>query len=223
VGDAGSAGEPRSNEQAVDAVELLLYRSFGSSQVQVPASTVQQLAHDLVQTIAPLLVPPDVVLGDQFRQVSEELAALQRAAADLREQVRATERDARQWRRRAGRAEWNALERQPGSDVGTSDIGSMDDFLASIDQSIQYFNSGDIIEGTVANVGHDEVLLDIGYKTEGVIPRRELSIDPALSPEEVVEVGDRLEVLVLQKEDKEGRLMLSEKRATEERRRGGSG
>ena len=66
-------------------------------------------------------------------------------------------------------------------------------------------------------VDRDEVLLDIGYKTEGVILSRELSIKHDVSPEDVVQVGDEIEALVLQKEDKEGRLLLSKKRAQYER------
>jgi len=66
-------------------------------------------------------------------------------------------------------------------------------------------------------VDRDEVLLDIGYKTEGVIPSRELSIKHDVDPSDVVAVGDKVEALVLQKEDKEGRLILSKKRAQYER------
>jgi small subunit ribosomal protein S1 len=93
----------------------------------------------------------------------------------------------------------------------------MDDFLAAIDETIKYFNDGDIVEGTIVKVDRDEVLLDIGYKTEGVIPSRELSIKHDVDPNEVVSVGDSVEALVLQKEDKEGRLILSKKRAQYER------
>ena len=60
--------------------------------------------------------------------------------------------------------------------VAINDIGSEEDFLAAIDETIKYFNDGDIVEGTIVKVDRDEVLLDIGYKTEGVIPSRELSI-----------------------------------------------
>src|SRR5690625_2945941 len=101
--------------------------------------------------------------------------------------------------------------------VAVNDIGSEDEFLAAIDATIKYFNDGDIVEGTVVKVDHDEVLLDIGYKTEGVILSRELSIKHDINPDEVVAVGDRVEALVLQKEDKEGRLLLSKKRAQYER------
>jgi small subunit ribosomal protein S1 len=101
--------------------------------------------------------------------------------------------------------------------VAVNDIGSAEDFLAAIDQTIKYFNDGDIVEGTVVKVDHDEVLLDIGYKTEGVIPSRELSIKHDVDPGEVVELGDEVDALVLTKEDKEGRLILSKKRAQYER------
>ena len=101
--------------------------------------------------------------------------------------------------------------------IAINDIGSADDLMAAIDSTIKYFNDGDIVEGTVVKVDHDEVLLDIGYKTEGVIPSRELSIKHDVDPGEVVGVGDEIEALVLQKEDKEGRLILSKKRAQYER------
>ncbi len=76
---------------------------------------------------------------------------------------------------------------------------------------------GQIVEGTVVKVDRDEVLLDIGYKSEGVIPARELSIRNDVDPSEIVNLGDKIEALVLQKEDKEGRLVLSKKRAQYER------
>src|SRR5213595_714389 len=101
--------------------------------------------------------------------------------------------------------------------VAVNDIGSQEAFLAAIDKTIKYFNDGDIVEGTIVKVDRDEVLLDIGYKTEGVIPSRELSIKHDVDPGQVVKVGDAVEALVLQKEDKEGRLILSKKRAQYER------
>jgi len=101
--------------------------------------------------------------------------------------------------------------------VAINDIGTAEDFLAAIEGTIKEFNDGDIVEGVIVRVDRDEVLLDIGYKTEGVIPSRELSIKHDVDPNEVVTVGDEVEALVLQKEDKEGRLILSKKRAQYER------
>ncbi len=88
---------------------------------------------------------------------------------------------------------------------------------ALIDGTITDFDDGDLVTGTVVQVERDEVLLDIGYKSEGVIPARELSIRKDANPADIVELGDEIEALVLQKEDKDGRLILSKKRAAYER------
>ncbi|MEI2727910.1 MAG: 30S ribosomal protein S1 [Candidatus Nanopelagicales bacterium] len=110
----------------------------------------------------------------------------------------------------------NAAPTAPRS-IAVNDIGDEAALLAAIDATIKYFNDGDIVEGTIVKVDRDEVLLDIGYKTEGVIPSRELSIKHDVDPNQVVSVGDEVEALVLQKEDKDGRLILSKKRAQYER------
>ena len=92
-----------------------------------------------------------------------------------------------------------------------------DELREAIEASLRDFKEGDILEGTVVKIDRDEVLLDIGYKSEGVIPTKELSIRHDVDPGQVVKVGDEVEALVLQKEDKEGRLILSKKRAQYER------
>jgi small subunit ribosomal protein S1 len=91
---------------------------------------------------------------------------------------------------------------------------SLEDAMAA---TIVEFEDGDLVTGTVVKVDKDEVLLDIGFKSEGVIPSRELSIRHDVNPSEIVSLGEEIEALVLQKEDKEGRLVLSKKRAQYER------
>ena len=83
--------------------------------------------------------------------------------------------------------------------VAINDIGTEEDFIKAVDSTIKNFDDGDLVEGTVVKIDHDEVLLDIGYKTEGVIPSRELSIKKDVDPDEVVEVGDTIEALVVTK------------------------
>jgi small subunit ribosomal protein S1 len=90
-------------------------------------------------------------------------------------------------------------------------------FADAIDATLVSVEDGAIVTGTVVRVDRDEVLLDIGYKSEGVIPSRELSIRNDVDPNEVVSLGDEIEALVLTKEDKDGRLVLSKKRAQYER------
>src|SRR5207249_11408536 len=109
------------------------------------------------------------------------------------------------------------------TNIDTRDAAVVQDDLTpeelrqAIEDSLKDFKDGDLVEGTVVKVDRDEVLLDIGYKSEGVIPSKDLSIRQDVDPSEVVTLGDHIEALVLQKEDREGRLILSKKRAQYER------
>ena len=110
----------------------------------------------------------------------------------------------------------------PLSEIQNSSIFSLDDVSdeemnSLIDGTITDFDEGDLVTGTVVKIERDEVLLDIGFKSEGVIPVRELSIRKDANPADIVAMGETIEALVLQKEDKDGRLILSKKRAEYER------
>ena len=94
---------------------------------------------------------------------------------------------------------------------------SDDEMNQMIDGTLTDFDEGDLVDGTIVKIEHDEVLVDIGFKSEGVIPARELSIRKDADPADIVSLGDKIEALVLQKEDKDGRLILSKKRAEYER------
>ncbi|MAW72393.1 MAG: 30S ribosomal protein S1 [Acidimicrobiaceae bacterium] len=100
--------------------------------------------------------------------------------------------------------------------VVENDLGATS-FAEAIDGTIVEFEDGDLVSGTVVRIDRDEVLLDIGFKSEGVIPSRELSIRNTVDPSEIVELGEEIEALVLQKEDQDGRLVLSKKRAQYEK------
>ena len=90
--------------------------------------------------------------------------------------------------------------------------------IIPIDESVLIdFKDGDIVEGDIVRIDKDEVLVDIGYKSEGLIPTNELSIRKSADPHEIVELGQHIEALVLQKEDADGRLILSAKRAAFEK------
>ncbi len=75
------------------------------------------------------------------------------------------------------------------------------------------YTPGDIIQATVVQVGNDEILVDVGQKSEGVIPRKEFSADSSVLPTDVLNVGDEITVMVVRNEDQEGRLTFSKKRA----------
>jgi small subunit ribosomal protein S1 len=102
------------------------------------------------------------------------------------------------------------------TEVVLDDLGGMS-LSDAIDATLVSFDEGGLVTGTVVKIDSDEVLLDIGFKSEGVIPSKELSIRNDVNPSEIVTLGEELEALVLQKEDKDGRLILSKKRAQYER------
>ena len=73
--------------------------------------------------------------------------------------------------------------------------------VPNYDLTMISFNDGDIVKGRVVKIEKDEVLVDIGFKSEGVIPVSELSIRNSVKPEEILSIDDELEIMVLQKED----------------------
>ena len=106
---------------------------------------------------------------------------------------------------------------KPINDVNLPDDISPEDFPMLLDQTLVSFKNGDVIEGTVVRIDRNEVMVDVSYKSEGVIPSRELSVRKSINPNEVFNVGDKVQALVLEKEDDEGRLILSVKRALYEK------
>jgi small subunit ribosomal protein S1 len=108
-------------------------------------------------------------------------------------------------------AEGNYTPRQ----VTERDLGQS--FAEAINGTLVELKDGQLVTGTVVRITRDEVLVEIGYKTEGVILARELSIRNDVDPNEIVKLGEKIETLVITLEDKEGRLLLSKKRAQYER------
>ena len=90
-------------------------------------------------------------------------------------------------------------------------------FAEAIEDTMVQLKDGQLVTGIVVKIDRDGVLLDVGYKTEGVIPTRELAIKNDVNPHDVVKLGESIEALILTLEDKEGRLVLSKKRAQYEK------
>src|ERR1700720_3141484 len=85
--------------------------------------------------------------------------------------------------------------------------------VPNYDATFAPFEEGEVVTGRVVRIDNDEVLVDIGYKSEGVIPSNELSIRKSVDPHDEVEMGEEVDALVLTKEDQDGRLIMSKKRA----------
>src|SRR5436190_9529592 len=105
----------------------------------------------------------------------------------------------------------NAANVVEGSDGLLLEIDGQ--IIPNYDATITPFEEGDVVTGQVVRIDKDEVLVDIGYKSEGVIPAHELSIRKSVNPADEVEMGEEVDVLVLTKEDQDGRLIVSKKRA----------
>ncbi len=114
-----------------------------------------------------------------------------------------------------------ATDEQPNAKVVEGSDGLLLEvdgkIVPNYDATLHPFEEGDVVTGHVVRIDNDEVLVDIGYKSEGVIPANELSIRKSVDPGEEVSLGEEVDALVLTKEDQDGRLILSKKRARFER------
>lgn len=112
----------------------------------------------------------------------------------------------------------NSVEASSASNVvELPDNIKPEDFPALLEKTLVSFNNGDVIEGKVVKVDRNEVMVDVGYKSEGIIPSRELSVRKGVNPKDLIKQGEKIKALVLEKEDDEGRLILSIKRAVYEK------
>ncbi len=107
----------------------------------------------------------------------------------------------------------HTLETPTKPEEGVWTTGPDGELIPDYEGTFPTINEGEVVHGTVVRVDKDEVLVDIGYKSEGVIPVAELSIRRNVNPTDEVAVGDEIDALVMTKEDAEGRLLLSKKRA----------
>ncbi len=106
-----------------------------------------------------------------------------------------------------------ATQEQQQVEPGVWTTGPDGEIIPDYESTFPTITEGEVVHGKVVRVDKDEVLVDIGYKSEGVIPVAELSIRRSVNPADEVSVGDEIDALVLTKEDAEGRLILSKKRA----------
>ena len=105
----------------------------------------------------------------------------------------------------------------PTNVVNLPDTIAPEDFPEVLEQTMVEFSNGDIIEGIVVSVTRNEIMVDVGYKSEGIIPSRELSVQKDTDPRTIMNVGEKVQALVINKEDDDGRLLLSVKRAKYEK------
>lgn len=93
----------------------------------------------------------------------------------------------------------------------------MENFMEEIEKSMNKFYPGDIVTGTVMDINEKEVVLNLGYKSDGIIPKEELSSDPSENPEDLMEIGESVEVYIIKLDDGEGNVLVSKKRVDAEK------
>ena len=98
------------------------------------------------------------------------------------------------------------------SEFVNADAVQEENFEALLEQSIKTLNTGDKVLGIVTGIGNTEVQVDLGTKHAGYIPYDEVSADPSVKPEDILHVGDEIEVFVVRVNDQEGTVQLSKKK-----------
>ncbi len=86
-------------------------------------------------------------------------------------------------------------------------------FAEAFEQSLKSLNTGDTVTGTVMEIRMNEIVVDLGFKSDGIIPLSELTDDPTLLPSDIVKVGDEITAYVVRVNDVEGQVTLSKKKA----------
>ena len=98
------------------------------------------------------------------------------------------------------------------SEITNVEAVQEENFAELLEQSIKTLNTGDKVMGTVTGIGNTEVQVDLGTKHAGYIPYDEVSTDPSVKPEDILKVGDEIEVFVVRVNDQEGTVQLSKKK-----------
>ena len=98
------------------------------------------------------------------------------------------------------------------SEITNAEAVQEENFAELLEQSIKTLNTGDKVVGTVTGIGNTEVQVDLGTKHAGYIPYDEVSNDPSIKPEDILKVGDEIEVFVVRVNDQEGTVQLSKKK-----------
>lgn len=93
-----------------------------------------------------------------------------------------------------------------------SNLENMDELMKAIEDTMVKVHRGDTVKGKVISIKDDEIMVNIGYKSDGIIKKEELSNDPEVIPSELLSVGDEIEVYILKLDDGDGNVILSKKR-----------
>ena len=100
----------------------------------------------------------------------------------------------------------------------TQNINEEENWAAALDNALVTLHTGEKVKGTVVAIHPTEVIVNLNYKSDGIIPASELTDDPTLAPEDVVKVGEEIDVFVIRVNDVEGTVLLSKKKLDNEKK-----
>ena len=98
------------------------------------------------------------------------------------------------------------------SEIKSGETNVNESFEALLEENLKNLNTNERVIGTVLSIAPNEVQVDVGRKQTGIIPVSELSNDPNAKPEDLVKIGDQLELLIMKTNDQEGTILLSKRR-----------
>ncbi len=195
-----------------DAAEVLAAESFAAEAVAQELVTEAVVAQDAAEELAAESFAADAAAGD----LVAEAVIVEAAAEELAEEAVAVEAVADDLAAEMADEVAHAPAAEPPAPLGP-EPSTMAELLAEQDADIRSFKHGDVVEGTVVRIDRDEILVDIGAKSEGVVSNRELyGRNAETAP--TLAIGDTVLVYVLQPESPEGHVVLSLRRAGLERK-----
>ncbi|MDF2547903.1 MAG: 4-hydroxy-3-methylbut-2-enyl diphosphate reductase [Anaerosolibacter sp.] len=106
------------------------------------------------------------------------------------------------------------IDKMSNADQHNNEMMNM---MEEIENSLRVPRRGQTVKGKVIHVSDNEIIVNIGYKSDGIIPKGEISNDPTVNPRDIAQEGDDIEVYVIKTDDGEGNLLLSKKRVDSEK------
>lgn len=197
-------GTPTFHIEGVDELDPRWFKNINRVGVTAGASTPDWIIEEVVQRMTEF--NEDLTPEENMEEKIEEGSAPEAAEDEFEiQEVNVAAEDASQESIPEAQTE-TVTEPEPRDD-------SSQEVEAHLAENLKNIRRGDIISGTVVQINENEVLVDVGGKSEGIIPMNELSLVDANGVKESLQVGDTIEVQVIRVENEEGNPVLSKKRA----------
>jgi len=184
------SGTPTYQVENAGELQKAWFRQAAKVGVTAGASTPDWIIEEVVGKMAEFTPDEEKIAGNQNEQISSEEATTPEEPVSREVEVQ-----------------------EATAESSESEQNDRAEFEAQMAEGMNQLKKGAIISGTVVRINDNEVMIDVGAKSEGLIPLSELSHRPVQDPHEVVQEGDTIEVQVIRVENEEGHPIVSKKRA----------